>query len=237
MRKLSGYTQIEDIDLFYSEAYQKHALGEVAETSDGARFVYAKAGAVALTRGNLTQSPALDVNYQGLTATASINALTVTVTLGASAVTANQFAGGYLLVTNGAGEGQLFDILAHDAALAGAAVVMSIGSAVQTALAASTVTLMLNPFNGVIAHPIVATGTVAGVAAANIASGQYGWLQIKGVCPTLGDAGIAIGQTVVPSTATAGAVMLATAVTETAVGSATEASSAGQSRGVYLMLG
>lgn len=237
MARISGPTTAADIEIFSTEPYAKHRLGETVETQDGKRVVYYKAGAVAVSTGALLQSPALDTAYVGLTATASVNALSITVTNGASALTADQFAGGYLEVTAGAGLGQIFDIISHPAAAAAATCVMVVADTVATALAGSTVTLKLNPANGAIAHPTVATGTTLGVALSDVAAGEYGWAGTRGEFPVVSDALVAaLGQTVVPSITTAGTVTLATLVTQKAVGTASQAGVAAAATGVSLSL-
>src|SRR3990167_1908964 len=104
--------------LLVDEANPSHELGEVAVTTDGRRFRYAQAGGTALVVGNILQAPAETVADQGLAvAAAGIGATQITTTSTVT-VTANQYGGGYVLVTITPGLGQIFRIKSHPAATA-----------------------------------------------------------------------------------------------------------------------
>ena len=80
-------------------------VGTRWDLSDGREVTLVKNGAVALAPGKLVQDAAIVANHQNLATTAytpySANGnvpASVTVTLGATAATANQYAGGYVIV-------------------------------------------------------------------------------------------------------------------------------------------
>src|SRR3990167_3384031 len=181
------------------EANPSHELGELMQTSDGRRFRYAQAGDTALVLGNLLQGPAETADSQSLiVAAAAIGSFTVTTT-DTTTVTANEFAGGYVVVTGEAstGRGQILRIRSHPAATA-AVVTLTLEDPVQVALTAtSQVDLVHNPFNGVIQFPGTRSGTVVGVAVNEITADRYGWIQVGGPACVLVNGTVTVGSVVV----------------------------------------
>lgn len=207
-------------DLFSSRATQAHPLGFEATDGFGNYYTYVKAGAVALVAGNVIQAPAQDTDHDQLTpAAAAIGARQVTITLGASAVVANQYAGGKLVIDTTPGLGQDCLIEGHPAANALATVVVTLGQPLRVALTTSSrVTLTPNRFNGVIQSPITTlTGAVVGVAVHPIAATEFGWIGTGGEFGTLiaGTPGVGLA-VVVPGTV-AGCVVIDGAASATEV--------------------
>lgn len=206
-------------------------------TSDGREFVLIQNGGTALASGRLIQGPVkIGANHTNLTtATAAIGATQITVTLGATAVTANQYAGGFAVINAGTGIGQTLRIASHPAADASASVVLTLEDAlkVATAVADSKTTLELNPYgspngadvrtSGCVVCPTTLTGPIVGVTVGPIAAStttvpSYGFIQTKGVVGCLNDANTAIGLDLMHSTNTAGAVMTYAVATSGRVG-------------------
>jgi len=185
-------------------------------TSDGRELVLVQNGGNAIAAGLLCQAPAIIANHQNCATTAfqaaSANGnvpATVTVTLGATAVTANQYAGGYVNANDGTGEGQLLRIASHPAADASAAVVITLEDNPAVALVGATteVSLIPNPYNGVIVNPTTFTNAPAGANPTALAASAYGFLVTRGPVSLLGDATApVVGTAVAASAATAGAV-------------------------------
>jgi len=201
-------------DLTSNTSTALHNLGERAVTPDGRVFRYCKAGATALVPGKLQQAPAEVTNHQDLTpAAAAIGATSVTVTLGATAATANQYAGGWLMVTVTPGQGYQYKIKSHPAADASATLALALEDAIVVALTTSSrCDLVLNPYSGVIVNPTTASSTPVGVAVTAITAAQFGWLQVGGVANVLADGTVTVGTALVASNATAGAVEALTGV-------------------------
>lgn len=220
-------------DLFLSSTVQGADLGSTMTTGDGRFFRYAYAGATALVAGTVVQGPARIANHLQLTPTATAATTTVNtgaalltglgsyptvqVTLGATAATANYYAGGTLNVTLDGGSGGLpgfqYQIQSHPAALSGGTLVLTLSDAIQNLITTSAkIDLVPNPNNGVVIYPTTGTGAVAGVAVTSTPINNYGWIQVGGNASVLNDAGgaITVGNTVIPSTSVAGAVKSAT---------------------------
>lgn len=215
MAQITSDIQATPQGLFTSSADQQAILGSRAVASDGREFRYAKAGAVALVPGTLLQAPAEITNHQNLApAVAVAGATQITVTLGATAVTANQYAGGWAVITTSTGVGYQYQISGHPAAALSTAVVLTLVEPLQTALVAATskVDLVANPYSAVIINPATATSAPVGAAVYPIAIGQFGWIQVKGPAAVLADGTVVVGTGVVASNATAGAVEALTGV-------------------------
>src|SRR3990167_11243109 len=103
-------------NLYDESAGQNHKLGELYIDPWGRKFRYVQNGTSALVTGNLLQEPAENTNYRSMAcqATVSIGDTMIPVTLGGTAVTANQFESGDLVVESSTGIGQVFKIVRHD---------------------------------------------------------------------------------------------------------------------------
>lgn len=205
-------------------------VGTRWDLSDGGEVILVSTGASTTTAsGFLYQDPALVANHQGLTVTAvqaySNNGntpATVTVTLGATALTANQYQGGFLLVQSGTGIGQTLRITENPAALSsGTGVVITLEDAPNTALTTSSVVSLIPPHGAnVIINPTTPSNVPAGIALYPISPASYGFLKVKGLVGAVSDASIAsVGNSIAASTTTAGTVTLFVA-TKTYLGSA-----------------
>ncbi len=205
--------QIERQDVRVTSLYKNHPLGAVAYTSDGRQFAYGQAGAVALTAGKLAQIPAVVANHQALVTptAAAVGAVKITVTLGGTAATADQYAGGFAVVrdTSTTGAGQALPIVGNSAqTVTTGNVDVYIAEGLAEALTtASIVNLELSPYGGVlISDHTVTTEYVVGVPQVDTPISYYSWFQIKGVSSVLGNGNITKGSGIIPSATTDGAV-------------------------------
>lgn len=232
-------------------------LGVKFQEQNGDRvFALVQNGASALVSGVLVQSPAsIGANHTGLTcATAAIGATEITVTLGGTAVTANQYAGGFAVVSAGTGIGQTLKIASHPAqSSTTGTVVLTLEDplSVATAVADSKVSLTLPQYggangtvvstHGVVVSPTTATGRTIGVTVYPIAASSntvptYGFIQTEGPVACLNDSGTAIGLDVMPSSSVAGAVVTYAVATRNRVGTSTVAGENTKSQLITLQL-
>lgn len=198
----------------YSEMYrtssnQRQPIGTGMVTQDGRWFRYGRLGGSAITLpARLFQSEVPHANWDELAvAAAAVGAKTVTVTLGAQLVAADDFNGGYLLVEDDTGEG--FEYLIEDtpAIAASAAGAISLVNGLIVALvAATTVSLLKHPLDDMIIHPSPPTAAVAGVNKVAMAANAFGWFQVRGLCAVLTEGTLVIGDSVQASSTTDGAV-------------------------------
>ncbi len=218
-------------------------VGNRFSSGDYREFVLVQNGASALAAGNLVQGPAsIGANHTGLTcATAAIGATQITVTLGGTAVTANQYAGGFVVISAGTGKGQTLRIASHPAQTSTSGdVVLTLEDplSVATSVSDSKASLTLNPYgssnganvatHGVIISPSAAsTGPTIGVTVGPIAASSttvpsYGFIQTKGAVACLNTGNTAIGLDLMPG-AVNGAVATYVPATRNRVGTSTVA--------------
>lgn len=131
----------------------------------------------------------------------------VTATLGATAVTANQYQGGLMMVNSGTGLGQTLKIASHPAASLSTSCVFTLEDGPVTALSTdSTVSIYKNPCNGVILSDHTALQQPVGVSLYPITAAYYGFVVSKGLTVCLNDGGWTAGSALSTSNATDGAV-------------------------------
>lgn len=216
MSELTSDILVGPSGLYTSSDLAYAPLGARAVTGDGREFRYARAGGTALVPGTLLQAGPEDTAHQNLAPTANGSAgdTEITVTLGASAVTANEYAGGWAIITTSTGAGYQYQISSHPAANGSATVTLTLADPLVTSIASATtkVDLVLNPYSAVIINPATATSNPIGVAVHAIAANEYGWVQVKGVASVLMDGTGVVGTAQVASNAVAGAVEPATGV-------------------------
>lgn len=207
-RPLAGTVDI----IFETSETKQFELGQKIVTSEGAVYKYAKNGAVALDNSVLTQSALGVANHMNQTCTATpAGSTSVTLTLGATAATKNQYADGYLAI-NDAGaatttEGFQYRIKSHEAIGSAAAGVIELYDPIQVALTtASQYTLRPHKLNGLLITPVTTpTGPACGVTIADsVAIGYYCWIQTWGPKYCLINGTPAIGTAVCVGVTTAG---------------------------------
>lgn len=217
-------------------------VGTRWDLSDGREVILANASsATTVAAGKLYQDPAEITNHQDLTVTAyqaySANGnvpAKVTVTLGATAVVANQYAGGFVAVNDNNGEGQTLRIASHPAADLSASLAITLEEGATVAITTASQVSLLPPHGkNVIITPTAVTGAIVGVSLYAIAASSYGFFVSKGVVTCLGDGTITVGSSISPSNAVAGAVengVLAQGI----VGNATQTGVDTEYRGIFI---
>lgn len=203
---------IEPQDIFTSLAPNADGnggtnIGAMATTGDGRMFRYCKVGAVALVPGKLYQASAEDTtNLENLAVTAAAIGATSVTTSTTVTLTANQTAGGFMVISTGTGAGYTYKLKGNTAATA-AVTTLNLEDPIIVALdATSKVDITMNPYNSVVVNPTTATSAPIGVPVFAVNVGSYGWLQTHGPCAVLADGTVAVGNPVVASTSTAGAI-------------------------------
>lgn len=190
---------------------KKRRLGTIMELPDGRLFKYARAGGTALEQGKLMQSVVPTGNHTNISvaSAAAVGDREITVTLGATAVTEDEYADGYVWINDAAGEGAYYRIKSHPAANASASLTLTLeedDTVVKALTTSSEASLFRNPYREVIIHPSPATSRVAGAAVVDVSADDFCWLQVSGLCAVLVDGALSIHEPVVPSNAVDGAV-------------------------------
>lgn len=239
MSHLTGATQIAGQDIFTTSTSANTNLGALATTGDGRYYRYSSLGAVAAVPGKLYQAAAEITNHQNLapTANGAIGDRTITVTLGATAATANQYAGGYAVISDSTGEGYMYEIASHPAALLSTTLQLTLVDPLltTTASASTKVDLIPNPYSATIVNPTTATSAPIGAAVFPVAIGGFGWMQVSGPTVLLADGAITVGTNLAASNGTAGAVEPAAGV-QAVVGTALTGIATTEYGAVFLQL-
>ena len=183
---------------------KKRALGTILELPDGREFKYALNGGSAISSGKLASSAAMIGNHDMdlTTAAASVGDTSITVTLGATAATKDQYADGYIYTndnttTSDRGEGQIYRIASNPAADGSATLAVTLASndAVSVALDSTTESgVAVNPYSGIVVSPTTVTNRTLGVTATDIAANAYGFVQTKGLASVLVSGTVVAGQ-------------------------------------------
>jgi hypothetical protein len=240
---LSGALQVVGADVLSNSSVQLQTLGAYAETPDGRGFRYAKVGATATVPGKVYAQSAWDsTNFApagGLAATGAVNTTTVTVST-STTVAANLLAGGYLVTALTPGQGYTYRIKSNSATSGAAGLVIELEDPLVVALTSgSDVVLVKHPYDSIIVSPGGAsTGMPVGVATTAITASQFGWIQTFGTCAVLSGVATNIslpGVPVTPSAATAGSVIISTAILPT-IGWAQQLFTATEYDMVYLLI-
>lgn len=171
---------------FSSLATPVAAVGTLAVTADGRKYRYVKAGGL-LVAGNALQAPVEDVDHDDITCRATdagSTSLLITTGSGSGNLDLNEYADGYAVVDTTPGLGYVYRIKSHlaIAASTNGSLELYPEDPIQVALTSSSrVTLIKNPYNGVIQMPATTlTNAIVGGAIYPIASGEYGWIQTGG---------------------------------------------------------
>jgi len=171
--------------IYQASSVRKELLGAMRIMDRGRVLRYCQNGAVALVPGKPTQSPAGIANHQNCAnvgTTTAVGSTQVTITLGATAVTADQYAGGQLLVNAGTGLAHQYEIESHPAIALSASGIITLKEPLRAALAATDtkLTLVYNEY----AVNVVSTGSTTnptGLPNNNVPIGYYYWTQTRGI--------------------------------------------------------
>jgi hypothetical protein len=244
MAQITGTPSITPASLYSSSTNPdyNYELGQLVFGKNGKAFRYVKAGEL-LVVGDVYQGSVIDTQFNELVAIASpiVSAQQVAyVTNGTTVVAAGDFVGGTAIVAVTPDIGNEYTIVGHSTAANGATLTLFLDRPLGTAWTTSTrVTLRRSPWSAVIKAATTLTACVAGVAIYPVASGEYGWLQTKGVAAVYSDSStFAAGSDVGVPGAAAGQIGVNVAGTGkcNTVGRAMQANSSGKPVPVYLFI-
>lgn len=201
---------------------QKYEIGSQMEVNGGIYlYRYGQAGALDLDAGKLMQMPVPDTNHNNLAvpSVVAIGATVIPVTVAGANVTAHQYDGGTLIIYDSVGAGQTFHIVSHTAAAIAAVAYFTVLEPVNTALtAASKVSLLANPYLGVIVHPSPPTAGLVGVPLIPVTTLYYAWFCRRGPCAVLTQGTVYLHRGVTASITVDGAVRHAALFVTTGAG-------------------
>ena len=119
---------------------------------------------------------------------------------------ANELAGGYIYIYDGAGEGAKYRIKSHPAIVGAVSGDLTLYDPIRIATAGLVATVLHNKFYKFLIHPAPPTAVVLGWTVAAVTASYYCWLQTKGPLCALIDGTVVMGEEVRPSEDDDGAV-------------------------------
>jgi hypothetical protein len=230
----SGVRQLTSTDLNQVTTTKTEAYGTIGATADGRMFRYVGFGGTStIAPGLLCVSAVLVAGYQGLAITAVgtggqtaanllANSNQIVLTNGATAITQDQFAEGYIdiLQTSGSNNGPIRYKVKGNTAAAGSATFIvfldgrePLRNASTLVAGTDTANLVANDFSAV--APSTTLNSSAGWSVTQVPNSStvtnYGWVQCVGPAPVKNDAGgtLAVGTAFAQSVTTAGLVVAA----------------------------
>lgn len=178
-------------DYMASSATQMEELGTLRILRDGRKFRYVQADSSGLAAGKMCVAPAAVANHinKAVGAAYAIGATQISLTVGATAVTADQYAEGFLQVNDATGEGYQYKIASNTACDASGTTIIQLEEGLRVALVSATseVSLLANMHKAV-TQTDVEENVPVGVATCAIAASAYGWVQTggQGICLVIG---------------------------------------------------
>lgn len=216
-------------------------IGTLAETPDGRKFRYAKIGASPTVIANLLVNADQVSEHANKLVDAAVaigEREVVIASIGAVAITADQYLDGWLAVRDNTGEGRQYRISGHQTADASAENVrVYLTESIEVALDTTTeVTLQYTNWHKVVISATDQADCPAGIAQAVVAAAGFGWLQTGGECLVWGDEAFSRGSALTIGTGTAGQVEMLDAAGEPQIGIAMETGVDGEHTAAYLTM-
>lgn len=210
----------DQFDKFAVDSSPRYHVGFKVEEADGSVYRYAHFGA-AVNRGilvaqdisessvddadNVIVAPASAVT----TTDGTVGSRFVEITL--ASVSAGDYAGGKLVITDDTGEGYTYDIKGNTATgdPASGNIRVELYQPIQVAVdATSDFAISANPYHNLEGATAATDFIVSGVACSTMAADEWGWVQTKGSVGILQDGTIAAGDQVSLSDGVTGAVQV-----------------------------
>lgn len=230
------------INVRETDATQQHKIGTryvMGEDEDRRIYRYVKAGATALDPGKLVVNSDVDSDVINKTVARTYAAGTQEVIIdSAGAVTADEYRGGTLAISDATGEGVLCRVSGNTALSGAGELTVYLEEPVPVALTidVSEASLLRSPWYGVVISATDQADMPVGVPNVTIAANEYGWVQTRGECAVWADEAVAKGLALTIGTGTAGQVEALDAAGEFQIGVALEALVDTEYRAAYLTI-
>lgn len=207
---LQGVVEIYGQDIYDNSSSQEHRVGTLGASQDGRFFRYVKVGGSGITAGQLQVAPAPKTNHHNVAASvaAAVDDKTITVTLGATAAVAAEYAEGLIIASDVAPEGSSYIVSNHPAADASATLELKLDEPIKEAITTTSEFCLVHNTWMKVGTTTDEERVPAGVPLVDMTTLYFGWLQTKGPCPVLCDDGTAtVNYPCVADDAQAGAVV------------------------------
>lgn len=221
MPHLEGLPHIYGIHPHETSEDQKHQLGSKGISADGRVYRYAQNGDTEIGPGLLCIAPDITANHEDRDVnTFAVGDLSITVSIGATAIVGNEYEEGFVNITDDTGQGIMYAIANCPATAINSDVVITLSEPIRVAARAeTTVTLIRNKYRDIRVSDVNQIDMPIGVMNVTLPASYYGWLQAKGPCSILVDTNDTVaGQYITNGDTEAGAVETWNATAEPIVG-------------------
>jgi len=202
-----------ELDIFDVDTVQQYPVSTKLELDDSI-YRYVEFGE-ATAAGDMVNSEGPDNTHDNLTpgTDGSVNGVAASLAVGSTVINIsdtitlveNEYAGGSLMMETSTGAGYRYKIESHNAPASDALVVIKHGLAVAIG-ATNELKLVKNPWKEVVQGNVSLAGPAVGASLGVGVDGSFGWVQTRGPAAVLTDGTVVVGQEVVSSDGTAGAV-------------------------------
>ncbi len=199
---------------------ERFPVGQKMEYEDGRIFRFALVGGADLVIGNVVQGTDTTAENNLTPVAAAVGDSVIDLTMGNIAAI-DYFKGGYIYVEVTPALGDCYKIGAHAAfaASSGQEVPLADGETVRTTITSTTrLSMVRNPWAGVILLTATATAAPVGVAVSIGADAEYCWVQTRGPCAVLVASALGEAVSVCAKDDTAGSADVSGAFTEAPIG-------------------
>lgn len=186
---MTGAVQIFNADVYNQTSVMEHQLGALGFDEYGDLYRFAKVGASNISAGKMQLAPTQKTNHHNCAAASAVTAngrnKTVTITLGATAAVAQEYAFGHLAANDNTPEGQTYRVLSHPAGDSSGTLAVTVDRPFVTSITTSSeFTLVHNRWNGIV-EGTTFTVRAAGVPMIPMTAGYFGWIKTRGVAAVL----------------------------------------------------
>ena len=197
-----GGSLVATVDPFTSGATQLFPLGSRLLYGNTV-YRYGKMGSGALTAGKCVTHAASIAHHFDLAPTAGVAAgeTAISVETAGTDITLNQYAGGYMYINDGAGEGQALRIRsnpAHDHSADPSIIITTYDDLATAITTSSKATLIADPLSALIGQAATTTGATMGVTVVDMAASHFGWFAVSGPATVLTSGTLVVGNHAVP---------------------------------------
>jgi len=201
----------DEVDPYTCDSTQKFPLGTRLSCYGGQEvYRYALEGGAGLEVGALVQALVpLAGHINEVCGSESVGDTVIAFTPNTQTtddLAANELAGGYIFIYDGAGEGYKYRVATHAAIVGGVSGDLTLYDPIKVATAGLVATVIHNPYYKFLIHPSPPTAIPLGWTVTAVTASYYTWLQTHGPCCALIDGTAVMGTHVRPSEDDDGAV-------------------------------
>lgn len=186
---LTGVPVVYGIKPHEDSVTQLHPLGTLGFTNDGRTYRYANnAGSSALDPGKICVAADITTNHEDRAVnTFAIGDISLTIGIGGTAITSNEYDEGFVVITDDDGQGIAYSIKSHETSSVGSVdIIVTLNDPIViAAIDNTTVTLVRNKYRDIVVSNGTQTDLPVGVPNVTIAIDSFGWVQTGGLCSVL----------------------------------------------------